>query len=142
VSGWAEEGGRGVTVASNIVDSEIVTYDSEESAQRALEEWRAAVEDCRLDREGSLLALVPGLDFGGISQEPDPSLPIRDNAVTRVEIVENGEPFVDHVTVHQRHRNVLVVLGYEQASELPAAEIARYRRLADVLGRRVLAKVG
>jgi hypothetical protein len=142
VTGWVEEGEPGITVASNVVDSEIVTYDSEEWAQRALEEWRAAVEDCRLDRADTLLALVPDLDVGGISQEPDPSLPIRDNAVTTVEVVENGKPFADLVTVHQRHRNFLVVLDYEEASELSAAELERLRGLAGVLGRRVLAKAG
>jgi hypothetical protein len=143
VTGWEEDGRTGPTSSADVVDSEIVTYDSEKSARRALEEWRAAVDGCRLDDEKELLAVRPGLSFGDLSRESDRSLPIRDNVVTTLEIVEAGKgPFADHVTVHQRHGNLLAVLEYEESTDLTAAQVAKLRKLADVLGRRILAKAG
>lgn len=113
---------------------EVVAYESETWARRALQEWRDAIRTCELGKDLDVRG-VP-VRYYSAAQRRDTRLPVGDNSVTTS--VTGGEPTGAKATAYrilQRRGSVLTIV--ELTSRKPsAAAKAEAQRLARLVGRR------
>jgi hypothetical protein len=126
----------------DVVDSEVVAYESAAAARDALAELRTAVDACEPDPDAELLP-GSGIRYGDVTRSKDRALPLKDHLMRTMETTQDGVGTVfSRVDVVQRHENLVVVVTYEENDEIAAGDLAVLQGLPGVLGERLLAEVG
>ena len=120
---------------------EVVAYESETWARRALQEWRDAIGACELGKDVDVRG-VPVRYYSAV-QRRNGRLPVADNAVgTAVTGAEaTGVRQLDYRILQRRGAVLSIVLATGEPTP-SAADKAEARRLAKVLGTRLAQRHG
>jgi hypothetical protein len=122
------------------VSNEVVAYDNEASAARALDEFRASVTRCPKGvYVPSSVAGVPPLRYEQTKLTAVPSLPVKDNAMATLAVTPKGETQRAYlVAVFERRGAVLDATYLQPSSAAPTADdIAGLLALAATTGSRL-----
>jgi hypothetical protein len=123
------------------VVGDVVVYESEKWAARALEEWRAAIADCLTGEDIEIFG-VP-VRYYSASQRADDRLPVDDNSVATVSTgTESSDTRAWGYQILQRHGSVLTIVSAATGRKPSPAVKAEALRLAKIIGRRQAKSAG
>ena len=115
---------------------EVVAYESDTWARRALAEWRDAIEDCELGRDVDVLGVA--VRYYSAAQRRNDRLPVADNAVgTSVTGAEATGVKQTVYQILQRRGAVLSIVVAMGEPKPSAADRSQAQRLAKVVGNRL-----
>jgi hypothetical protein len=141
VVGKGESAGSLSRESGDTVVGDVVVYESEKWAARALEEWRAAIADCLTGEDIEIFG-VP-VRYYSASQRADDRLPVDDNSVATVSTgTESSDTRAWGYQILQRHGSVLTIVSAATGSKPSAADKAEALRLAKIIGRRQARSAG
>jgi len=115
---------------------EVVAYESETWARRALAEWRDAIGECELGKDVDVLGV--SVRYYSATQRRNGRLPVADNAVgTSVTGAEAGGVKQTAYQILQRRGAVLSIVLAAGEPKPSAADKAEAQRLAKIVGNRL-----
>jgi hypothetical protein len=118
--------------------SDVVAYDSEESAENALQEWRETWGDCPFGARTEVLGLSD-LRYDSYEGTSVGDLPAGDNLVAKVALTGTGDETAFTYTIAQRSGAVLAIVALESRAKASKAQTADVRALAKALGNHLVA---